>query len=400
MHSDVPLGAFLSGGIDSSTIVALMQAQSTRSVQTFSIGFREEGYDESADARVVAKHLGTDHTELCVTSADAINLVSRLPEVYDEPFADSSQIPTLLVSQLARRHVTVSLSGDGGDEIFGGYNRHTWGRRVWNRLSTTPQPLRRVAAAGMTAVGPETWDSIFKRVRPILPKSLRLRMPGYKMHKLASLLPSKSPMELYVGMASHWPAPERVVRCASTFQPLHMVEDQWLDLREFESQAIYLDTLTYLPNDILVKLDRATMAYSLEGRIPFLDPRVVEFAWRLPLHMKVRPNEGKWILRQVLYRYLPRDLVERPKMGFGIPLDSWLRGPLREWASQLLAPRRLREEGFFDADVVRKKWMDYLAGRGAWQFHLWDILMFQLWLDHKNATAKPQPRVEPIKAGV
>ena len=399
MHADVPLGAFLSGGIDSSLIVALMQVQSDRPVRTFSIGFHEEGYNEAGDARAVAQHLGTDHTELYVTSGEAIDLVSRLPEVYDEPFADSSQIPTMLVSQLARRHVTVSLSGDAGDEVFGGYNRYTWGGRVWKRLDNTPLTLRRVAAAGMTAFGPESWDAAFRGMRPFLPKSWRQRMPGYKVHKLASLLPAQSPMEMYASMASHWSEPERVVAGATALRPLRMIEDQWLELPEFERQAIYLDTITYLPNDILVKLDRATMAVGLEGRIPFLDPRVVEFAWRLPLNMKVRPNQGKWLLRQVLYRYVPRNLVERPKMGFGIPLDSWLRGPMREWAEALLEPRRLREEGFFNPAAVREKWNDHLAGRGAWQFHLWDILMFQLWLERQNSPATPQPRTEPIQVG-
>jgi asparagine synthase (glutamine-hydrolysing) len=399
MHADVPLGAFLSGGIDSSLIVALMQAQSDRPVRTFSIGFREKAYDEAEDARAVARHLGTDHTELYVSSAEAIDLVSRLPDVYDEPFADSSQIPTLLVSQLTRRHVTVSLSGDAGDEVFGGYNRYTWGGRLWNGLERSSRSLRRLAAAGMTAVGPQLWDAAFKRARPLLPKSWRQRMPGYKMHKLAGLLASEDPMEMYASMASHWFEPERVVAGATALRPLHMIEDQWLKLPEFEQQAMYLDTITYLPNDILVKLDRATMAVGLEGRIPYLDPRVVEFAWRLPLQMKVRPNQGKWILRQVLYRYVPENLVERPKMGFGVPLDSWLRGPMREWAEALLAPRRLQEEGFFDPAAVRQKWDDHLHGRGAWQFHLWDILMFQLWWDRQNSMAKPQPRVEPMQVG-
>jgi asparagine synthase (glutamine-hydrolysing) len=399
MHADVPLGAFLSGGIDSSLIVALMQAQSDRPVRTFSIGFREKAYDEAEDARAVARHLGTDHTELYVTSAEAIDLVSRLPDVYDEPFADSSQIPTLLVSQLTRRHVTVSLSGDGGDEVFGGYNRYTWGGRLWNGLERTPRSLRRLAAVGMTAVGPQLWDAAFKRVGPLLPKSWRQRMPGYKVHKLAGLLASEGPMEMYASMASHWLEPQRVVAGAAPLSPLHMIEDQWLKMPEFEQQAMYLDTITYLPNDILVKLDRATMAFGLEGRIPYLDPRVVEFAWRLPLQMKVRPNQGKWILRQVLHRYVPENLVERPKMGFGVPLDSWLRGPMREWAEALLAPRRLQEEGFFDPAAVRQKWDDHLHGRGAWQFHLWDILMFQLWWDRQNSNATPQLRVEPMQVG-
>jgi asparagine synthase (glutamine-hydrolysing) len=399
MHADVPLGAFLSGGIDSSLIVALMQAQSDRPVRTFSIGFREKAYDEAEDARAVARHLSTDHTELYVTSAEAIDLVSRLPDVYDEPFADSSQIPTLLVSQLTRRHVTVSLSGDGGDEVFGGYNRYTWGGRLCNGLERSPRYLRRLAAAGMTAVGPQLWDEVFKWLRPLLPKSWHQRMPGYKVHKLADLLASEGPVAMYASMASHWFEPERVVAGAAALRPLHMIEDQWLKLPDFERQAMYLDTITYLPNDILVKLDRATMAFGLEGRVPYLDPRVVEFAWRLPLQMKVRPNRGKWILRQVLHRYVPENLVERPKMGFGIPLDSWLRGPMREWAEALLEPRRLKEEGFFDPAAVYEKWNDYVYGRGAWQFHLWDILMFQLWWERQNSTTKPQPLVEPMQVG-
>jgi asparagine synthase (glutamine-hydrolysing) len=399
MRADVPLGAFLSGGIDSSLIVALMQAQSEVPVRTFSIGFHEEAYDEAGDARAVARHLGTDHTELYVTSGEAIDLVSRLPDVYDEPFADSSQIPTLLVSQLTRRHVTVSLSGDAGDEVFGGYNRYTWGGSLCNALERSPRYLRRLAAGGMIAVGPQLWDKVFKRMRPFLPKSWHQRMPGYKVHKLANLLASGGPMEMYASMASHWFEPERVAVGAAALRPLHMIDDQWLRLPEFERQAMYLDTITYLPNDILVKLDRATMAFGLEGRVPYLDPRVVEFAWRLPLQMKVRPNRGKWILRKVLHRYVPEKLVERPKMGFGVPLDSWLRGPMRGWAEALLEPRRLKEEGFFDPAAVQEKWNDYLYGRGAWQFHLWDILMFQLWRERQNSTANLQPRVEPLQVG-
>jgi len=399
MHADVPLGAFLSGGVDSSVIAALMQKQSSRPVRTFSIGFHEENYNEAKHAKAVAQHLRTDHTELYVTSREAIDQVSQLPEVYDEPFADSSQIPTLLVSQLARRHVTVSLSGDAGDEVFGGYNRYTWGGRVWKKMKRSPRVLRRMAAAGMTAFGPELWDAGFQRMGPLLPKSWRQRMPGYKIHKLASLLPSQSAMDLYAGMTSHWAGPELAVAGAAVRRPLHMIEDQWLDLPEFERQAIYLDTITYLPNDILVKLDRATMAFGLEGRIPFLDPRVVEFAWRLPLPMKVRPNDGKWILRQVLYRYVPRELIERPKMGFGVPLDSWLRGPMREWADALLDPRRLREDGFFDAEAIDRKWKDHLGGRGAWQFHLWDILMFQLWREHQRSDINQRLHPESIQVG-
>jgi len=399
MHADVPFGAFLSGGIDSSVLVALMQAQTARPVRTFSIGFHEPAYDEARDARAIARHLGTDHTELYVTSDQAIDVVSSLPEIYDEPFADSSQIPTLLVSQLTRRHVTVSLSGDGGDEIFGGYNRYTWGGRLWNGFAHLPHSLRRVLAVGISAIGPQAWDAAYDHARPVLPKNWRQRMPGYKLHKLADLLRSSDPVNLYARMASHWFNPESVVLGAEARPPLYIVDDQWPALPNFEQLAMFLDTITYLPNDILVKLDRATMAASLEGRIPYLDHRVVEFAWSLPQAMKVRANEGKWILRQVLYRYVPQQVVERPKMGFGIPLASWLRGPIRDWAEALLDPCRLRQEGFFNPEAVHQKWVDHLSGRGAWQYHLWDILMFQLWLEHRKSVTRTEQSPEAVRVG-
>ena len=384
MHSDVPLGAFLSGGIDSSLIVALMQAQSSRPVRTFTIGFHDEAYDEAVDARTVARHLGTEHTELYVTPAEAIGLVSRLPEIYDEPFADSSQIPTLLISQLARRHVTVSLSGDGGDEVFGGYNRYTWGGGLWNSFKRAPRGLRRLATAAIIGFEPRHWEKAFGRADFILPPSLRLRIPGYKLHKLAGLLSSRDPQDMYTRMASHWLSPEGVVRGFVSRSPRHIIEQEWLTLPDFALQAMYLDSITYLPNDILAKLDRATMAFSLEGRVPYLDHRVVEFAWQLPIEMKTKPNCGKRILRQLLHRYVPARLVERSKAGFGIPLDSWLRTSLRDWAESLLNPNRLEQEGFFDAAAIREKWHDHLSGRGAWQYHLWDILMFQSWLEYQS----------------
>jgi asparagine synthase (glutamine-hydrolysing) len=394
MHADVPLGAFLSGGIDSSTVTALMQVQSTRPVRTFSIGFHDEGCNEADDARAVAKHLGTDHTELYATAEDAINVVGRLPKIYDEPFADDSQIPTLLVSQLARHHVAVCLSGDGGDEVFGGYNRYTWGPRLWSNIKRAPRVLRRLAASAITAVRPEVWEAGFRHAGPFLPHSFQQRVPGFKLHKLAGLLVSRDPIDMYVKMASHWFEPELVVSGAGRHAPLQMIEEQWLDLPDFERQAMYLDAITYLPNDILAKVDRATMAASLEGRIPYLDPHVVEFAWRLPLEMKVRANQGKWILRQVLYRYVPASLVERPKQGFGPPLSSWLRGPMREWAEALLEPRWLEQKGFLDGVAVRSMWRDHLSGRGAWQYHLWDIFMFQLWLQHQDPILDPKLRTE------
>jgi asparagine synthase (glutamine-hydrolysing) len=384
MHADVPLGAFLSGGIDSSLVVALMQAQSSSPIRTFTIGFQDASYDEAPEARAVARYLGTEHTELYVSPAEAIGLVSCLPEVYDEPFADSSQLPTLLISQLVRQHVTVSLSGDGGDEVFGGYNRYTWGGRLWNSLRLTPRTLRQQTAAAITGVEPQNWEAIFGVLRPILPASFRQRSPGYKLHQLARLLSSLDRKDLYMKMASHWLPSERVVRETVLDSSPHFSKQEWLTLPDFALQAMYLDTITYLPNDILAKLDRASMAFGLESRIPYLDHRVVEFAWRLPLEMKVRPHHGKWILRQLLRRYVPSQLTERSKMGFGIPLDSWLRTSMRDWAEALLDPRRLQQEGFFDSAVVRRKWDAHLQGRGAWQYHLWDILMFQSWLEHQS----------------
>jgi len=396
MHADVPLGAFLSGGIDSSLIVALMQVQSTSPVQTFTIGFHDPAYDEAPDARAVARHLGTEHTELYVTPAEAIGLVSRLPQVYDEPFADSSQLPTLLISHLARQHVTVSLSGDGGDEVFGGYNRYTFGTQLWNWLSRTPKVLRRLSAAAITGIEPQHWESIFSLLRPILHSGLRQRNPGYKLHQLARLLSSADREDMYARMASHWLPSEQAVREAVSDSPRRFSEQERLALPSFALQAMYLDTITYLPNDILAKVDRATMAFGLESRIPYLDHRVVEFGWRLPLEMKVRPHGGKWILRQVLQGYVPSKLTERPKMGFGVPLDAWLRTSLRDWAEALLDPKRMDQQGFFNSAVIRNKWDAHQSGRGNWQYHLWDVLMFQSWFENQS---ERQPRSFSLATG-
>ncbi len=389
MHADVPLGAFLSGGIDSSLIVALMQAQSKSAVQTFTIGFHDPAYDEAPDAKAVARHLGTQHTELYVSPDEAIGLVNRLPEVYDEPFADSSQLPTLLISRLARQQVTVSLSGDGGDEVFGGYNRYTFGTHLWNWLGRTPKFLRRLSAAAITSIVPQHWESIFDLLRPIPHAGFRQRNPGYKLHQLARLLSSADREDMYAKMVSHWLPSERAVREAASDSPRRFREQERLASPSFALQAMYLDTLTYLPNDILAKVDRATMAFGLENRIPYLDHRVMEFAWRLPLEMRVRPSCGKWILRQVLQRYVPAKLTERPKMGFAVPLGAWLRTSLRDWAEALLDPKRMDQQGFFNTAVIRKKWDAHQAGRGNWQYHLWDVLMFQSWFESQS---ERQPR--------
>jgi asparagine synthase (glutamine-hydrolysing) len=384
MRADVPLGAFLSGGIDSSLIVALMQAQSKSPVQTFTIGFQDPAYDEAPDSRAVARHLGTEHTELYVTPAEAVGLVNCLPEVYDEPFSDSSQIPTLLISHLARQHVTVSLTGDGGDEVFGGYNRYTLGDRLWKWLRHTPNTLRRFAATALTGVEPRHWESVFGLFRPILPAGFRQRNPGYKLHQLVRLLSSADLEDMYARMASHWLPSEQAVRESALDSRRHPSGQEWPALPNFALQAMYLDTITYLPNDILAKVDRATMAFGLESRIPYLDHRVVEFAWRLPFEMKVRPYCGKWILRQLLKRYIPPALTERPKMGFAVPLDAWLRTSLRDWAEALLDPHRIEQEGFFNSAVIRNKWDAHQEGRSNWQHHLWDVLMFESWLESQS----------------
>lgn len=378
MLSDVPLGAFLSGGVDSSTVVALMQGLSDRPVRTFSIGSPDAGFDEAAHAREVARHLGTDHTELYVTPEDALKVVPRLATMYDEPFADSSQIPTYLVSEMARRHVTVSLSGDGGDELFAGYNRHVWAGRVWNAVRVMPQPLRRSVARMLAGVAPDRYDRGFARLGGLLPGALRHRMPGYKIHKLAGSITAGSPIELYDRLASQWLDPGSVVIGGGGGDPNG---DGASGVEGFASQMMLLDMQRYLPDDILTKVDRASMAVSLEARVPLLDHRVVEFAWRLPLSLKLRDGQSKWVLRQVLYRHVPREMIERPKTGFGIPLGPWLRGPLRDWAEELLDERRLREEGFFRAEPIRKAWEQHVAGTHAWEHQLWTVLMFQAWKD-------------------
>jgi asparagine synthase (glutamine-hydrolysing) len=373
MMADVPLGAFLSGGIDSSTVVALMQAQSSRPVRTFSIGFYEKGYNEAEHAKAVAKHLGTDHTELYVTPGEALAVIPRLPSLYSEPFADSSQIPTFLVSQLARQHVTVSLSGDAGDELFCGYTRYQMTASIWDKISRLPRPLTRLAADVITGVQPSSWDRV----------GSLLSMPrlGDKLHKGAALLGCSSVADLYRRMVSHWTEPTSVVLGASEPElALTGEAPEFSGLGDVQ-RMMALDMLGYLPDDILVKVDRAAMGVSLETRVPMLDHRVVEFAWSLPLAYKLRGGVTKWPLRQVLYRHVPRELIERPKMGFGIPIDHWLRGPLREWAETLLAEARLRHEGFFDPAPIRQKWIEHLSGQRNWQYHLWDVLVFQAWLE-------------------
>lgn len=377
--ADVPLGAFLSGGIDSSTVVALMQAQSSAPINTFSIANEDAALDESATAAAVARHLGTHHTTLVATPGLALEVIPRLAGMYDEPFSDSSQIPTWLVAKLARPHVTVALSGDGGDEVFGGYNRHVWAPRLWSALGRVPVAAREVAARGLTALSPDAWDRLFAAAGPLAP---RVRVPGVRVHKLAGLLASPSTDALYEQLVSHWTPRDGLLRGrpgAGTTAPAP------LERAGFAEQMMYRDLVTYLPDDILTEVDRASMAVSLETRVPLLDHHVVELAWTLPLAQKIRGTTGKLVLRDVLHRYVPAALVSGPKTGFGIPLGQWLRGPLKDWAEALLAPDRLAREGFFEPRVIRQRWAEHLSGQRPWEHHLWDVLMFQAWLEAERA---------------
>lgn len=382
--ADVPLGALLSGGIDSSLITSLMQAQSTRRVRTFTIGFDEKAYDEATHARAVAAHLGTEHTELRLSADDALGLIPQLPSMYDEPFADSSQLPTHLVMKLARQHVTVALSGDAGDEFFGGYNRYFLGPKTWRRIGWMPAPMRHALGAAMTAVPAHTINHLASP----LARRLGIAQPGDKAHKLGRRLRQvESIDDLYASLVTEWPDAETMV--VEGHIPPNLLDNRarWPALQDPVARMMALDGLTYLPDDILTKVDRASMAVSLETRAPFLDRDVMEFAWRLPMHMKLRDGKGKWILRQLLDRHVPRALIERPKMGFGIPLDQWLRGPLCEWAGDLLAEDRLRLEGYLQPEEITRTWQAHLRGEGSFGYRLWSVLMFQAWLQSQERAA-------------
>ena len=378
--ADVPLGAFLSGGIDSSTTVAVMQALSSQPVRTFTIALPDAALDESAHARAVARHLGTQHTELMVTAQEAQQVIPKLPSLYCEPFADASQIPTFLVSQLARRDVTVALSGDAGDELFCGYDRYHWAQRV----AAVPLALRRSCGALLRALPAEVWSALLAPVSPWLPRELREGDRADRLRKLASVLGARHDDDVYRQMVSFWPAGQNPVLRAS--EPLTAFTEPVPSIPGFASRMMLLDLRSYLPDDILVKVDRAAMAASLETRVPLLDHRIVEFALRLPLQQKMRGGQGKWVLRQVLDRYVPRALVERPKLGFGIPIHAWLRGPLRSWAEDLLDESRLRQAGLLDPAPVRQLWREHLAGRNDWGYRLWPVLMFEAW---RRANSQP-----------
>ncbi|MDA7604999.1 asparagine synthase (glutamine-hydrolyzing) [Candidatus Pelagibacter sp.] len=377
MISDVPLGAFLSGGVDSSVIVALMQKQSPNPIKTFTIGFNEHNYNEANYAKEVAQHLGTDHTEFYISGKKAMEVIPKLSYIYDEPFSDSSQIPTFLLSKLAKQKVTVSLSGDGGDELFCGYNRYTMSKNWWNKVCLIPFSVRKFLSNQITSLSPKNWNKLFNFFK----NSNYPVNYGELMYKFARVLNCKSLDEVYLKLTSHFENPNDVV-LNSKFQG-NFLRDYKTELKEFDDQQkmMIYDGLSYLPNDILVKVDRASMAASLETRAPFLDHRIVEYLWKIPQALKLRNGQSKWILRKILYQYVPKKLIERPKIGFGVPINTWLRGPLKDWAESLLNKTRLQKEGYLNPELIYTKWTEHQSEKKDWQYHLWNVLMFQLWLD-------------------
>jgi asparagine synthase (glutamine-hydrolysing) len=374
MIADVPLGAFLSGGIDSSAVVALMQKNSMHPVKTFSIGFHEKNYNEADHAASIARHLGAEHTEFYVTSKDAMDVIPLIPDMYDEPFADSSQIPTYLVSKLTREHVTVALSGDGGDEVFAGYNRYCLADKLVNKLAWLTPMGRYILRKTILTLPPRYWTNIFSK----LPAKINIPLAGDKLYKFADII-QLDKKEVYTKLVSHWYPSNILVFNTGNSTSMNNYDQALSQIDTLIEQMQYQDLVSYLPDDILTKVDRASMAASLEVRVPFLDHRLIEHAWRLPLSSKVHHGQGKWLLRQILHKYVPRHLVERPKMGFGVPLDSWLRDPLREWAETLLDSQKLKSQGLLNAEIITKKWTEHLAGERNWQYQLWNVLMFQAW---------------------
>lgn len=384
MVADVPLGALLSGGIDSSIVAALMQAESSAPVKTFSIGFHERDYNEASFAKEVAVHLGTDHTELYVSPAEAMAVIPALPTIFDEPLADVSQIPTHMVSRLARKQVTVALSGDGGDELFGGYTRYLLARNLRRTLFALPGPGRRALAGLIERVPARRWDRLLAPLGPILPKGARIR-PGDKLSKLVPLLRCANPIGLYRNLFSQWQDPVAVVRDGTEPPTAFTDISDRSAAGGFIAQMMHLDSISYLPENILTKVDRASMAVSLEIRCPLLDSDLIDFAWRLPMKFKVRDGKGKWLLRQLLYQYVPRELVERPKMGFDVPIGRWLAGDLRGWAEDLLDEHKIRSQGFFEPEPIRRCWNEHIEGTRNWQYRLWNVLVFQAWLEHASS---------------
>ena len=382
---DVALGAFLSSGIDSSTVVSLMQHQSSNPINTFTIGFKEFGYDESKSAKKISSYLGTKHCELFLTPNDALNIIPSLPRIYDEPFSDVSQIPTFLISQFASNNVKVCLSGDGGDELFCGYSRHIAGPRIWRILKNIPFKLRKIISNFIQKIPPSRWDDFYYMCEVFLPKHLRINFPGIKIYKLSDLIKYDTLYEVYLSLISSWSSPQEIILNENQNKEFDDVEFRNIKFGDTHHQMMCMDTLNYLPNDILVKIDRAAMASSLETRLPFLDHRIIEFAWKTPLNMKLKDNRSKWLLRQVLKRYLPENLIEGPKKGFSVPIAEWLKGPLKHWADDLLDEDLIFSQNYFSAKPIKIKWEEHLSGKQDWSKQLWTILMFQSWLQKKNS---------------
>ena len=373
--SDVPIGSFLSGGIDSSLITAIMQSQSRNPINTFTIGFNDKNYDESYYANKIAKHLGTNHNQWIVEPTDVFSMIPSLSEIYDEPFADSSQIPTYLVSKFAKKKVTVCLSGDAGDELFGGYNRYIW----LSKIHSIPIYIRNILSFSINRLSPTVWSKILNSFNPITPKKFKINMPGDRLHKLGNLLKTSSYEDTYNNFISTWNNPKDVL---INNKLLTGSESYWKDfdfIKDHKMRMMILDILNYLPNDILCKLDRAAMSNSLETRVPFLDINVINFSMNLPLNMKIRNNKGKWIVRKLLNKYVPKKLFDRPKMGFGIPIDNWLRHDLKEWASDLINQKNGVNHDYFDRNTIKMMWNEHLSGKNNWQYHLWNILSFDSW---------------------
>ena len=374
MVSDVPIGAFLSGGIDSSLIVALMQEQSIKKINTFTIGFSEVGYDEAKYANEISKILGTEHHEFYISPKEAIDLIPKIPDVYDEPFADSSQIPTMLISKLTSNHVKVCLSGDGGDELFGGYNRYLWSNTIINTFDTLPLKLRNFISLSCKSIPANALTKSFNFFSNVLPSNLRFPNIGDKVHKFGELIKYNSKEDLYLKMISQWqeylPATDKMENIKS-----------WGDNISYIENMMKTDLIMYLPDDILVKLDRAAMSYGLETRVPFLDKRIIETAWKIPMNKKIINKRGKIPLRNILKKYIPEHLIERPKQGFGVPIDSWLRGPLKEWANELLDEKKIKNGLFINSELISKRWKEHLNGESNWHYPIWNILMLQSWLE-------------------
>ena len=386
MVSDVPLGAFLSGGIDSSAIVALMQTQSDRPVNTFSMGFHEQGFNEAAYAKRVAEHLGTNHTEIYLNSQEAMDVIPKLPEMYDEPFADSSQIPTHLISSIARKHVTVALSGDGGDELFAGYNRYIIAARLWRVAKYVPSGIKNRAAKLVAKMSTESAEFFYGKIESVLPKKMKVSQPAEKLQKIIQVLHAAStPQEIYKRIVSIIHTPEKFLVSGSELPTLLDDGNLWATRDDLVLTMVYLDLMTYHPDDILQKVDRASMHLSLETRVPFLDHDIIEFVMKLPIDFKLKKNQGKHLLRKVLYKYVPREIMERPKMGFSIPLGEWLREPLKDWADDFINADRLKREGYFDPIPIHKMWDEHLSGRANWGHQLWNMLMFQSWLESNRS---------------